>query len=312
MIRFPTLYLSTNAKGSLFILCAAATFPVMGALVKLLSGNIHPFEIAFFRCLFGAMVLLPFLVRNPRAMITHRPGMHLLRGAIGIAAMLLGFTALSLLPLAEVTTLGFTRVLFLIPLAVLLLGDEVDAPRWIATAVGFGGIVLMVGPTGSEATTLGVALALASSLLVAGVKLTVKMLTETEGTLAIQAWFGAISTTVALVPAFLVWRTPDVWELLLLLAVGVAGTLGQVFTVLGLRGSQATAVMPVDYTRLIFATIYGFFLFGDLPTVWTIAGAIVIAFATLYITRRGERIREEKLPPIRSRNSRTEAKFRTR
>lgn len=282
--------LPANARGALFILCGAATFPVMGALVKLLSSDLHPFELAFFRCLFGGLVLLPFLARRPRAVLTRRPGMHLLRGVLGVTAMLSGFTALSLLPLAEAVTLGFTRVLFLIPLAVVILGDDVDAPRWIATLAGFGGIALMAGPAGEGLAALGVLLALFSAVVVAGVKLTVKVLAETEGTLAIQAWFAAISTAATLVPALLVWRTPDAGEFLLLLAIGAAGTLGQVFTVLGLRGSQATVVMPVDYTRLVFAALYGYLLFGDLPTTGTVAGAGVIVAATLYVTRRGERV----------------------
>ncbi|MCY4430054.1 MAG: DMT family transporter, partial [Rhodospirillales bacterium] len=209
--------------------------------------------------------------------------------------------ALSLLPLAEAVTLGFTRILFLIPLAVLILGDRVDLPRWIATLIGFGGIVLMVDPSDTDLPAGGVALALGAALIVAGVKLTVKALAETEATLTIQLWFAGFATLATLVPALFVWRWPEPFELLLLLAIGGAGTLGQVFTVLGLRGVQPSAVMPVDYTRLIFATFYGFLLFGQLPAAATITGACVIVAATLFIARRGERVATAQLGLIRRR-----------
>ncbi len=295
------LPVSTNTRGSLFILCSAATFPVMGALVKFLSNDFHPLELAFFRCLFGGVVLIPFFVRRPTAIMTSRRGIHLFRGILGVISMWTGFTALALLPLAEAVTLGFTRVLFLIPLAVLILGDRVDLPRWIATIVGFGGIVLMVNPSTTDLPAAGVALSLGSALIIAGVKLTVKALTETEGTLTIQLWFAGFSTLATFVPALYVWRWPEPHEFLLLLAIGAAGTLGQVFTVLGLRGVQASVVMPVDYTRLIFATFYGFLLFGHLPGAATIAGAGVIVVATLYIAQRGERVETTRLGLIKRR-----------
>ena len=292
---------SAHQRATLFILCSAATFPVMGALVKYLSTDFHPLELAFFRCLFGGVVLIPFFLRRPAAIVTARPGMHLFRGVLGVIAMWTGFTALSLLPLAEAVTLGFTRILFLIPLAVLILGDRVDLPRWIATLIGFGGIVLMVDPSDTDLPAGGVALALGAALIVAGVKLTVKALAETEATLTIQLWFAGFATLATLVPALFVWRWPEPFELLLLLAIGGAGTLGQVFTVLGLRGVQPSAVMPVDYTRLIFATFYGFLLFGQLPAAATITGACVIVAATLFIARRGERVATAQLGLIRRR-----------
>ncbi len=301
MIPTLPLRLSANGRAGLFILCSAATFPVMGALVKYLSTDFHPLELAFFRCLFGGVVLIPFFLRRPEAAATSRPGMHLFRGFLGVVSMWVGFTALSLLPLAEAVTLGFTRILFLIPLAVLILGDRVDPARWIATLVGFGGIVLMVNPTTTDLPAAGVALALAGALTIAGVKLTVKALADTEGTLTIQLWFAAFSTLATFVPALFVWRWPEGHELLLLLAIGAIGTLGQVFTVLGLRGVQPSAVMPIDYTRLIFATFYGFLLFGDLPGPATIAGAGVIVLATLFIARRSETIETTRLGLIRRR-----------
>ncbi len=297
-VRIPV---SAHTRAALFILCSAATFPVMGALVKFLSTDFHPLELAFFRCLFGGVVLIPFFLRRPAAIVTARPKLHLLRCGLGVVSMWTGFAALALLPLAEAVTLGFTRILFLIPLAVLILGDRVDLTRWLATLAGFGGIVLMVDPSNANLPVTGVALALGSALIIAGIKLTVKALAETEATLTIQLWFAGFSTPATLIPALFVWRWPEPLELLLLLAVGGAGTLGQVFTVLGLRGVQPSAVMPVDYTRLIFATFYGFLLFGQLPGITTILGAGIIVAATLCIVRRSERGAAAHLGLIRRR-----------
>ena len=131
--------LSPNVKGFIFILLASATFPIMGTTVKYLTSELHPFQIAFFRCIFGFMIIIPLIIRNNPSKIfnTKRYPMHLLRGLLGVGAMMAGFTALSMLPLATAVTLGFTRILFLVPLAILLLGEKPGYVRILLILVGF-------------------------------------------------------------------------------------------------------------------------------------------------------------------------------
>ena len=121
-----TDYTQNNIKGSLYILLAAATFPAMGALVKLISYELHPFVIAFFRSFFGLVLILPLILKeNTNILKTNKLYIHLIRGILGVGAMLTGFYALSILPLASAISIGYTRVLFLIPLAVIILGEKV-------------------------------------------------------------------------------------------------------------------------------------------------------------------------------------------
>ena len=118
--------LNPNIKGFLFILLASATFPIMGTIVKYLTVELHPFQIAFFRCFFGLIILLPIVIKNNpyKILNTNRLHLHIYRGLLGIGAIMAGFTALSLMPLATAVTLGYTRILFLVPLAMIFVGEK--------------------------------------------------------------------------------------------------------------------------------------------------------------------------------------------
>ena len=118
--------LNPNIKGFLFILLASATFPIMGTIVKYLTAELHPFQIAFFRCFFGLIILLPIIIKNNpyKILNTNRLHLHIYRGLLGIGAIMAGFTALSMMPLATAVTLGYTRILFLVPLAMIFLGEK--------------------------------------------------------------------------------------------------------------------------------------------------------------------------------------------
>lgn len=283
--------LSPNVRGAIWILLAALLFSSMGALVKTLGARLDSFEIAFFRCLFGLFAVLPFLGREGLAGVkTKRLSGHLLRAVLGVGAMFCGFYAVTHLPLANAAAISFTKPLFMILLAVLLLHETVRMRRWIATAIGFGGVLLMVRP-GPEGFEFAALVALSGALLVSAVQILVKSLAVTERPVTILVWFGVFSTLAALGPAIIVWKTPTLVELGMLVAVGALGASGQSLTIRGLRVAEAAAIAPFDYARLLFAAGYGFLLFGEVPTVWTVAGALVIVSSTLYIARREAQMR---------------------
>ena len=113
----------------------------------------------------------------------------------------------------------------------------------------------------------------------------IKYLSSTESTLTIQIWFGIISTIGTVLPAILVWETPSNKNFLLLFCIGALGLIAQILTIKGLRIGQATVVMPVDYSRLIFASTYGLILFGEIPTWNTLIGAFFIIITCIYINQ---------------------------
>ena len=283
-----------NLRGAVWIVCAAVAVSAMGAVVKLVGARLDSFQIAFFRCAFGLAVVLPFVVRrgvSGEVLRTRRLGGHLLRAVLGLGAMLCAFYALTRMPLADAVALTFTQPLFMIPLAAVVLGERIRARRWMATGAGFVGVMIMVQPSGAD---YGIAalVALAAAFLIACVRIQVKRLTMTERPLTILLYFGVFSSFLSLGPALAVWRAPSAGELVLLFLVGALGALAQTFAIRGLSIGEASAVLPFDYTRLLFATAFGYALFAHLPGPETVAGAAVIVASTLFLARSEMRGRQ--------------------
>ena len=278
--------LSPNIKGFIFILLASATFPIMGTIVKYLTSELHPFQIAFFRCIFGFIIIVPLIIKNNPIKIisTKRFSMHLLRGFLGIGAIMAGFTALSLMPLATAVTLGFTRLLFLVPLAMLFLGEKPGYLRILLIIFGFVGVVIIIDPSNDNSISyFSASLALLGAFFVSCVKLTVKSLSSSESTLSIQFYYGVISTIGLIIPCYIFWNPLNIYQILLILFAAICGTIGQMLTIWGLRLGATTIVMPADYTRLIFAALYGFILFNEIPYINDIIGSFIIIITTMII-----------------------------
>lgn len=289
--------LSPNHRGALWMVAAALGFTLNGALVKTLgAGGLPPMQIALARAFFALAALSPFLLRaGPGVLATRHPMVHLIRALSGSAAMVCGFYALVLLPLADVTALSFTTPLFTILLAVAILGERVRWRRWSATAVGFLGVLIMVRPGGS-AIEPGALLALGMALGIAIATVMVKRLPPDESKVAMLFWFCISSVLLTAVPAALVWRPPSFEEWLLLAAIGTLGVAAQSLIVRAYVIGEASFVAPFDYSKLLLAVLIGLLLFDELPDLWTLAGALVIVGSTLYIARREARLDRPPTP----------------
>ncbi|MEQ9815535.1 MAG: DMT family transporter [Azospirillaceae bacterium] len=282
--------LPANLRGALWVLLGSAGFSMMSVLAKTLGQNWSSFQIAFFRCAIALVVLLPLIARaGPGIFVTRVLRFHLWRAAAGIAAMMCGFYAVTHLPLATATAITFAKPLFMVLVAVLLLGETVRWRRWLATGVGFLGVVVMVRP-GVAAFDPAMLVALTQALMIALSVAVVKKLPPAEPNLTVLAYFGVISTIVtgAIVP--FVWVAPTLEELGLAVTMGAVGLAAQASVIRGFRVAEASAVAPFDYSRLLFATFFGFVIFTEIPDVWTIAGAAIIVGSTVYIARREARI----------------------
>jgi drug/metabolite transporter (DMT)-like permease len=276
-----------NTRGALWMVAAASGFACNAALIKWLTASgVEPLQTVFVRALVGLVVILPFIWPDGvAAMRTRHPGIHILRGLFGAGAMLGGYIAISLLPLAEMTALTFTQPLFTLLLAVVLLGERVRWRRWSATAIGFLGVLIMVRP-GAETFQPAALMALGSAFGIAAAVVLVKRLPSGERHSTMLFYFGIVATLVTAGPALAVWQ-PLTWpQLALMILVGLVGMGSQATIIRAYRAGQAAYVAPFDYSKLILATFLGFFIFDELPSVWTAMGAAVIVASTLYISHR--------------------------
>jgi drug/metabolite transporter (DMT)-like permease len=272
-----------NVQGAAWITLSALCFTVMGSLIKFLGGAIHSFEIAFLRCVIAFVFTLPFCLRvGTPAFRTERLPAHLGRAAVGMLAMFCGYYGLTKLPLADATAISFTRGLFMILVAVLLLGERVPARRWVATALGFAGVLIMVRPQGGGPVFASAIALLGAAFVSAGIVF-VKRLAATERPETILIYYNFTTTLLSLVPALAVWTTPTLAEFVLLGCVAALAGAGQFCTIRGYGIAEASAVAPFGYARLIFAALIGFVVFAEVPDRWSIAGAAIIAGCALYI-----------------------------
>ncbi|HEY5808627.1 MAG TPA: DMT family transporter, partial [Povalibacter sp.] len=245
--------------------------------------------------------MLPIILHDPSGTLrTTRPGILLFRSLAGTVGMILSFYAYQKMPLADANALSFTRTLWLVPLAAFVLKESVGPRRIAATAVGFLGAMLMLQPAAQGAMGAPAMAALASSLLFALTVTGLKFMTRDHTTTTLLAWSSVLGFVLCIPPALFVWSWPSTTDLLLLAALGVLGTVTQACYIKGMTEGDAAVMAPVDYTRLVFAIILGYLLFGDVPSVLTMTGAVVIIAATLYITIRESRLGVPKTPPART------------
>ena len=296
MAAHPDTVVRHNAlRGIAWMLLSTLFFASMHAVVRHVSASIHTFEIAFFRNLFGLLVILPWLIRLGVAPLkTNRLATHSLRAAMNSVAMLCFFTALSLAPLTDVTALGFTAPIFATLLAVLLMNERVGIRRWTAIAVGFAGVLVVLRPGFGE-IGIGAVLALTSAAVWGGTLAIIKDLGRTDSSVTITAYMSLLMTPITLIPALFVWQWPDPETLAWLVAIGILGNLGQLTTAQALREADTSVVMPFDFGKLVWITMIAYLAFGETPSPFAWLGGAIICASAVYIIlreRRTERARK--------------------
>jgi drug/metabolite transporter (DMT)-like permease len=275
---------------------AATCFAFMAMLVKL--GNevgVHVVELAFYRFAFGLPPLLLWIgaSRNFGAWRTRQPLAHMWRAAAGLTTLILSFIALTLLPLAETTTIGFAAPLFSIALSALLLGESVGRYRWTAVIIGFVGVLVVMRPEGRDLPPLGLLLASLAAFGAGIVTITIRQVGKTEATQTTVLWFSLLSlaATGLLMPFFAQAHEAGTW--LLLLALGAVGGFSQICLTASLRFAPVPVVVPFDYTQLLWAVLLGWLVFADEPAPTTWLGAAIIIASGLYSLYREHRLGRE-------------------
>ena len=273
-------------RGIMLMCCSTVLFSSMHVLVRYVSQEMPPFQVAFFRNAFGMIVFLPLMASGGLGFLrTKRLGLHALRGLMNVAAMLMFFTALSLTPVARVTALAFTAPLFMALLSVLFLGDRFRIRRWMALIIGFAGTITILRP-GMIPVDTGSMLVVGSSCMWAFAMVVIKILSRTESSFAITAYMNIFLAVFSLGPALWVWQDIPAHEWVWLVAIGVVGTIAQLALSQALKETEPTAVMPFDFLKLIWATVLGALVFGELPDLLTWVGGAMVFASGFYIAWR--------------------------
>jgi drug/metabolite transporter (DMT)-like permease len=276
---------------------ATTCFGFMAAMIKLgYEAGANTVEMVFYRFAFGLPPLLVWIAAsgNFGAWRTGRPRAHLLRGAIGLTTMILAFSALAYLPLAEATTIGFAAPLFAVMLSALLLREEVGKHRWSAVALGFAGVVIVMQPGGAALPLEGLAIAVLSALGVACVTITIRQIGRTEGTQTTVLWFTGLSMLAVGVAMPLFAQAHDATTWAILVALGLFGGLAQLLLTASLRYAPVSVIAPFDYAQLLWAVLLGWLLWETQPPATTWAGAAVIIASGLYTLYREHKLGREK------------------
>lgn len=281
-------------RGIVLKLGSVFLFIVMSALIKATADVVPPGEAVFFRSFFALPVILAWLAWRHELRTgfkAQKPMGHVWRGVIGVSAMGCNFAALGMLPLPEVTAIGYAAPLMTVLLAALLLGERLRVVRMTAVGIGLVGVMIVLWPRLSvdevnRVAAIGAGLVLASAALRALVQIHIRRLVQTETTSAIVFYFSLTSTGIALLTLPFGWTVPDAASALMLIGAGVLGGVAQILLTSAYRGAEAALLAPFDYASMLFALGIGYVVFDEVPTGTMLLGAgIVICAGVLIIWR---------------------------
>ncbi len=270
------------------LLAIGATFfgSFMGAGVKLLSEDLHPIIICFYRCLMGLIIITPFVARNNfQALKTTNMRLQIFRALINIISMICWFSAIGMMHFEKATALGFTTPLFTTILAVLVLGEVIRFHRTAALLLGFIGILIIIRP-GYVPFEFGTILMLIASFSFSFVLIFVKKLSASDTSLTIIFYHLLYMTPVFFVLSLFYWQTVTLDQVIIFSMMGASGLLSHWCLAQAFKLSDTTFVMPLQFTKLIWASLIGLFVFAEQPDIWTWVGGIIIFISVVYITYR--------------------------
>jgi drug/metabolite transporter (DMT)-like permease len=283
-------------RGIALILASTIFLGCSDVTAKYLSATLPSIEIAWIRFLVFATIMVPAMAPGTRlyALQSRRPGLQVMRGIALLASSLFFISGLRFLPIAEASATGFIAPLFVTALSIAFLGEKVGVRRWLATITGLIGVLIILRP-GTNAFHPAAVFPIVSALAWACTLIMTRMMSGRERAVTTMTYSAITGVCIlsALVP--LVWVTPSWHDILFGIFIGVASTAGQWIVVLAFRYADASVLAPFSYTQLVWVSILGFFVFGEIPDIWTIGGAAVIVASGLYTAHR-ERIRRLQAP----------------
>ncbi len=288
-------------KGIALKLCSVLLFIIMASLIKASAPHVPAGQAVFFRSLFAMPVIFTWLALRgdlKTGLKVHSKLSHFWRGFVGTAAMGLGFAGLGLLPLPEVTAIGYAAPLLVVIFAAMFLGEPVGIFRLSTVALGLTGVLIILAPrltlltheTMQTTEAVGAIMVLMGAVCAALAQIYVRKLVQTEQTSAIVFYFSLTATVLSLLTLPFGWVIPDGREALLLIAAGILGGAGQIFLTSSYRFAGASVVAPFDYASMLFALAIGYFVFAEVPTGRMLLGSAIVICAGVLIILRESRL----------------------
>ena len=286
----------TPFRGIALKIASVCVFMTMASLIKSVSDTVPAGQAVFFRSICALPVIVAWLLYRQELHIglkTQNPMGHVWRGLVGTMAMGLGFAGLGLLPLPEVTAIGYAAPLLVVIFAAMFLGEEVRAFRLSVVALGLVGVLivlsprLQVGVSGADTReTLGAVVVLMGAICAALAQVFVRKLVRTEGTAAIVFWFSITASTLSLLTIPWGWVMPSPVQIVMLVLAGLLGGFGQILLTSSYRHADASLIAPFEYTSMLLALGVGYLIFDEVPTLTMLGGAVIIILAGVLIIWR--------------------------
>jgi drug/metabolite transporter (DMT)-like permease len=299
-------------RGIALKLASVCVFVAMASLIKATSDLVPPGQAVFFRSFFAIPVIVVWLAFRREMHVglrTANPMAHVWRGLVGTSAMGLSFTGLGLLPLPEVTAIGYAAPILVVVFAAMFLGERVRAFRLSMVALGLAGVLVVLSPrlqaeagTADAAQTLGAVVVLLAAVCAALAQVFVRKMVDTESTSAIVFYFSLTASALSLLTLPWGWAWPPAWALGLLVLAGFLGGVGQILLTSSYRHADASLIAPFEYASMILAIVVGYTVFAEVPTpAMLTGGAMIVAAGILIIWRERqlglERARQRKSGP---------------
>jgi len=272
--------------GVLLFVLSTVLVSLMHAVIRWVPGGMHPYQMAFFRNFFGLVYFMGWQSRRGfTGLRTTRLRWHLARGVLNGTAMLMFFQGLQITPLAAVAALNFTAPLYASLMAFFILREGGRVRRSIAMAIGFAGALVVLRP-GFVEIGQGPLLVLVSSAIWSGALLIIKVLSRTESSVAISTYMVMVTTPITLAAALFVWQLPTLPQLFWLAIVAALGSLTHIAMAQSFKLADATAVLPLDFLKLIWSALLGYGMYGEVPDHWVWIGGLMIFSSSTYVALR--------------------------
>ncbi len=269
------------------------TAALMASGVKYLSNDLNPFTISFFRCFVGLIIIFPFVAHNKfQALKSKNIKLQFFRSFINVLSMITWFSAIGIMHLEKATALGFTTPLFTTILAVIILREVIRMHRITALLIGFLGVLIIIRP-GYLPLDFATLLMLTASLSFSFVLIMVKKLSDVDSSLTIIFYHLLFMTPLTFIITIFFWEGINFSQLLIFILLASAGLISHWCLAQAFKLSDTTFVMPLQFTKLIWASIIGFYIFSELPDIWTWFGGIIIFVSVIYITYREAFIKQK-------------------